>query len=142
MIYTALWLANTKESNRQATILAKQLEVPAQVAIAKGIPHLPPIENMEIRSPAIIDMLWASFFATGDERYVKRIITLLPWSETNKHDQSKKIIGDTARSSLASNAIKHKRVMAICENAIHAQPELKPILDNLIENAKKIEVSK
>lgn len=142
IIYTALWLANTNESRKQAAILLKELAPDAQASITKSTAKVVPIQNMEICSPAVLDMLWTSFFATGDEKYVKRIISVLPWSQASEHNGEKKMVGYSAKWSLSSNAVQHKRVMAICLKERDKQLELRPILDDVIKQAKNPQVNK
>src|ERR1019366_1352485 len=91
----------------------------------------------EITSPQFLDALWASFFATGDERYVWRLISALPMVDT-KGDVSKMLIGGAAQWSLTSNAIQHGRVMEICEAQLNTLPDdQKPALKKVIDSARE-----
>ncbi len=130
-------MANTDEAKRQASIFIKQLPTEIQQSIAKR-PHDPtPIDTQEISSPAILDMLWANFMATGDERYVKRIITASPWLDSPGVSTEKKIISGAARWSLTANARQHKRVLQICMRERDNQPALKQVLTEIIDRATK-----
>ncbi len=137
IIYTALWLANTNESKTQAAILLKQLAPDMQASITKSTAKHVAVEHMEINSPAVLDMLWASFFATGDERYVKRIMSVLPWFGSSEHNGAKTLIAGTAKWSLTCNARQHKRVLQICEKERNCQPALKNALNEVIAEATK-----
>ncbi len=77
---------------------------------------------MPIISPQALDMLWATFFATGDERVVRRIISVLQLSKDNKSAEA--LIGTSALWSLKSNAKQHEKVMAICKEEIGKQDGL------------------
>ena len=87
-------------------------------------------------TPEDLDDNWAAFFATGDERYVRAIIELLPWSE-EKDDLMRLATGGAARWSLASNAYQHSRVLAICEeSAGTSEGARRRILDEIVSRAK------
>ena len=86
--------------------------------------------------PGTLDDSWAAFFATGDERYVREIIEVLPWSEV-RGDVNRLLTGGAARWSLASNAYQHGRVLAVCEKvAREAASPTKGILEQIIAQAK------
>jgi tetratricopeptide (TPR) repeat protein len=80
-------------------------------------------------------MLWGSFFATGDERYVKHIMSILPWF--GQGNAEKTLLAGTAQWSLTCNAYQHKRVLQICEKERINQPALKKALSEVIAKATK-----
>jgi hypothetical protein len=86
IIWGALKLANTEETKKQAHILESQLPLTARADVAKSSQSVVSIEQMDVSCPAVLDMLWASFFATGDERYIKRIMTVLPTPQVKETD--------------------------------------------------------
>ena len=91
----------------------------------------------EISSPAVLDALWVSFFATGDDRYVKRIISALPLLNA-EGDTGKILIGGAARWSLSSNAFQHPKIMEICEAQLKVIPEeQRPALAEVIQSARE-----
>ncbi len=61
-----------------------------------------------------IDMNWACFFASGKTKYLKNIIDRLKYLKNE--DPLLYIIGASAKSSLSSNARKHKLVRNVIEN--------------------------
>jgi hypothetical protein len=87
-------------------------------------------------NPSTLDDAWASFFATGDAKYVHVVIEVLPWSEA-RGDVDRMLTGGAARWSLASNAYQHGRVLAIAEDAARTAPaETKTLLQQIIDQAK------
>ncbi len=86
--------------------------------------------------PGTLDDSWGAFFATGDEKFVREIIEVLPWSEA-RGDVKRLLTGAAARWSLASNAYQHARVLAICERAAgEATGPTKRMLEEIITRAK------
>jgi len=75
-----------------------------------------------IRSPGSIDALWGAFFATGDRRYVEKVLSVLPWLE-DKRDQDRSEIGSAAGWSLATNAAKQPAVLEILQQNAKTAPE-------------------
>ncbi len=85
----------------------------------------------------VLDALWGKFIATGDSSPVKRIISTLPWIDV-KGDINRLLVGGAARWSLTSNAVQHKRVFEICEEAEKREgAEVAVKLREVISNAKK-----
>jgi tetratricopeptide (TPR) repeat protein len=130
-----LWWANTPEAKKQMAIVAKQLMPNDQASIAMHTNKVVPIETIEISSPTILDILWANFFATGDERFVKRIMSILPWF--GQGNAGKTLLAGTAKWSLTCNAHQHKRVLQICQRERENQPALKKVLSEVIAKATK-----
>jgi hypothetical protein len=90
-----------------------------------------------IKQPFHLDVMWGNFSATGDERYVKRVIDVLPWFQPGG-EAGKAMIGASARWSLTSNAVQHPKVMEICKkNSVTATEPLKSILNDIIKNAEQ-----
>jgi len=121
VLNTALWFSGTKEG-------ARFLEVNGIRQFAGKTP--PDILNMEIDSPAVLDMLWAWFFATGREEAIRRIVSAMNLSRYEgaldryktapKTEQARReaFMDSAYRSagwSLANNCRLHPRVREICE---------------------------
>ncbi len=135
LIWKALWQSNTAESRSAANLLAQDFPINERPPLlTQSSPSPQPIEKIEL-SPPVLDMLWANFFATGDERYVVRIMSALPYLRKETLDTSKMITAGVASWSLASNAHQHKRVMSICLAALQRHPEWKPELEEVIARA-------
>lgn len=132
VLLRALWLADTAQSKMT---LQKLVAGNDNAELLKSVP--PKIEQLPIESPDVLDMLWGAFMATGDEKYVVQVISVLPYS-TIKGNIPRLLVGGSAKWSLTSNAIQHKRVLDICESQLEKQPkEVKEILSEVISEAKK-----
>ena len=59
-----------------------------------------------------INLLWSAFSATGDIRYVKKVITQI--NHFGDEEDNERHIGETALMSLANNAIQHEAVGKLC----------------------------
>ena len=136
-LLTALYWSNTKEGKEQLQSVIAGLSPKAQAELqSQTTGNAKPIEDRDINSPAIIDELWGAFCATGDEKYVNRLMTTLPWIEGTETDFNKLMIGGAARWSLTSNAQQHPKVMKIVLKARETQPQLRKVLDQVIGGGK------
>jgi hypothetical protein len=135
----ALWMAHTDNTQELLKSMATKGSPTHQVYV-KGLlaDNRPPdFLNDAIASPSFIDALWGSFFATGDERFVQRIIGTLSLLKSQGNTQDV-LIGGAAKWSLTSNAIQHPRVLEICEAELaKSAGDQKPILAEVIANARK-----
>lgn len=95
------------------------------------------LDTFYISSASDLDMLWGCFLATGDRRYVAKIITTVPWSKKLTGSINKISIGAAAVWSLISNAQQHKLVLQILKEESAAKPELQYDLNKIIEKAEK-----
>jgi hypothetical protein len=86
--------------------------------------------------PSTLDDAWGSFFATGEERYIDEVVSVLPWTEV-RGDIGRLMTGGAAQWSLASNAHQHSRVLAVIERrAVEATDPTKRILNEIVESAR------
>lgn len=137
LLYTALYWSPAPEARETLDKIIQTLPEKAQAELKTQTAHpAEPIEKMDITTPAVLDELWGSFCATGDERYVNRLLTVLPWCDSDGKDLMKLMIGGAAKWSLTSNAEQHPRVMSICLKARDCRPELKKVLTEVIEKAQ------
>jgi hypothetical protein len=137
MLRFALWYSGTEQGKAYLRQAWQSAAADARQEIDKWLADpAQDISAMKITTPGILDMLWASFSATGELKYVTRIIEVLPWiNEVNEKDRK---IGELARWSLISNAIQHQRVMAICEQQLKVQPgAIAEILKDVLAEAKQ-----
>jgi len=89
-----------------------------------------------IISSAQLDILWADFFATGNEKSVIRIISVL--KDLNSTEPSSKMIAGSAKWSLTSNAIRHDRVLSICKTQKeNSELDLRKALEEIVKTAIK-----
>lgn len=137
IVLTSIWWSNSKEAKELLAAISEQLPEKARAEFRKQIDSQPPeIDKMDIESPDVLDMLWGCFSATGDEKYVKRLIDTLAWGKSDNKNLPKMLIASAARWSLASNIEQHERVKEICESVQKQNPEVKPYLDKLFEDLK------
>lgn len=138
MVWSALWWANTVEAKEALNKLVVNLPQKSQEVLLAQMGKPPEaIEAMEIKSPEVLDELWGAFSATGDEKYVYRLMTALPWTYDTNGDYNKLTIGGAARWSLVSNAQQHPKVLKICQKARETHPEWKKALDVVLAEASK-----
>ncbi|MGA7827416.1 MAG: hypothetical protein WCA04_07145 [Geobacteraceae bacterium] len=138
ILLTALWLADSEQSKLSLQTLLVSQDNKAGDTNADFLKSAPPkIDELPIESPEVLDMLWGAFMATGEEKYVIPIISVLPYSTING-DIPRLLVGGSAKWSLTSNAIQHKRVLDICVSQLEKQPkEVKKILSDIISKATK-----
>ena len=137
VLCNALWYSATLEGVEQLKKEAVKAASPDRADIVRLTKTKPPsIADLEVTEPAVLDMLWASFMATGDELYVVRIISTLPWCD-EKNDINRLLIGGAARWSLTSNCIQHRKVFEICKAQVSKQGErTSSILKEVIKQAE------
>ncbi len=98
--------------------------------------------TLPVSSPAALDYLWACFLATGETRFVDRIMTALPpkhqsFDDPEFGDIQDILLAGAARWSLASNAFQHPRVLKHLQHRRASEPEPWPELDNIIQIAQE-----
>jgi hypothetical protein len=138
MLYSALWWSNTLEGKEVLGKLAASLPQKTQeYLMAQMAKPAEPIEEMEIKSPEVLDELWGAFSATGDDKYVTRLMSTLPWNYDPSGDFTRLSIAGAARWSLTSNAQQHPKVKALCLKARETHPELRKALDQVLGDTAK-----
>jgi hypothetical protein len=133
----ALWMSDIRDSLSFLKALASGSS-DSVGEYAKGLlaSRPPDLLRDDVASAGFLDMLWGSFFATGDAKYVQRIISTLPLAKT-EGDVQKKLIGAAAQWSLTSNTTQHTRVMEICEAELKKLPDdQKDALAEVIKRAR------
>lgn len=132
VILTSIWWSDCKEGKELLETISQQIPEKSRAEFHKQVSSAPPqIEKMDIDSPDVLDMLWACFSATGDEKYVKRLLETLSWGKSDSKDLPKMLIASAARWSLMSNIEQHEKVKEICQSLDQSDKELKPYLDKL-----------
>jgi hypothetical protein len=138
IVLTAIWWSNTSQGKELLQTIASQLPEKGKREFKKEIEGTPPaVETMEIVTPDVLDMLWASFTATGDTKYVKRLITTLSWERKDSKDLPKMLIANAARWSLISNINQHAKVKEFCQTYLaQADADTKPYLEKALAEAE------
>jgi hypothetical protein len=129
----AFWLVNNAESKdliNKANLDWKSEEISKQIQSILNSPP-PDIFNDTIKDASQLDMLWATFLATGDSVPIKKIISAL---HLLKDGHGLDIaIGGAAQWSLGSNAVQHRRVYEICQEEVkNTDGETKKMLQEII----------
>jgi hypothetical protein len=135
VVWTALWYskASTARGALEAAAAGERAENRRRIE-GLLVRDAPEISALPINSPAVLDMLWGAFLASGDPIYVQRVITVLPDSEIPGWHG---VIGLAAEWSLTGNAIQHPRVLQICEaEAARSEGATARILSGVIAKAK------
>lgn len=112
----ALWESKTRTGQQiiekwRKTGLVKEIE---------RITNTPPVDlkTIDITSPAMLDMLWATFMASGDTQYVERIVGVLAYpvdGEEQEERMNNILLAGSAKWSLSSNAFQHGLVYETCK---------------------------
>lgn len=111
----ALWWSRTQRGDDLLDMAARQADPGRQDLIAMLRAEPPPdLLQLPLSDTALLDLLWAAFVATGDNRYVLRVIGGLAEGDP---------VGEAARWSLASHADRHDRVKDTCARELAHQPE-------------------
>jgi hypothetical protein len=139
MLWSALWWSSTIEGKEQLNKLATSYPNPRDqdAVLSQMAKPSEPVDQMAMNRPEVLDELWGAFSATGDEKYINRLISTLPWLTDNGGDYIKLTIAGAAKWSLVSNARVHPKVLACVMQARQNQPALKRTLDAVIAEAQK-----
>lgn len=136
-LFRALWQAHTPNT---LALLENWPDKAADKTIEE-IKETPPIDlaTVTIDSPAMLDMLWATFMASGNPFYVERIIGVLalPTDASDKDASlNNMILVGAAQWSLASNAVQHERVLETCRKfADSDNATIKKVVSDILEDA-------
>ncbi|MBM9548347.1 hypothetical protein JWG40_15075 [Leptospira sp. 201903074] len=69
------------------------------------------LKTVPLTDAVFLDMLWSSFFATGDVDFLDKLILA---TETNKNSINEVLIFSAARWSVKANAKEHKKIYDYC----------------------------
>lgn len=138
LLLTSIWWSNTAQGKQILQQLCKSLPEKPQAEFKKQIDSDPPLINeMPMDNTALLDMLWAAYCASGDDKYVKRLLTSLPWADGDQKNLNKLMLASAAKWSLTSNCEQHPKVMEICEQVASSDPALKKYIDPVLADARK-----
>ena len=94
-------------------------------------------------SPALLDLLWGYYCATGEfNPAVSRLIALMSWS-TDRDDVDKLTLGGMAKYTLAANAARDSKLLAMLKSvAKHYPKDMKANLDEVIVAAETVDFAR
>lgn len=134
----ALWLAGLED---EAVKLARLDQWP-KADLEKLRKPPPDRYAFRISDPSHLDMMWAAFMASGDTRYVIRVIDVLDYPVApGEAGTPALLLRGSARWSLASNALQHEMVLRACrdEAARRSGPAREILLGVLEEVPHKVQ---
>jgi len=136
VLFEALWRSGSKPGILALRALRETADAEEKAAIDRILGSIPvPPRLMPVLIPEHLDILWATFLASGDEAMVRRVIDCLPWSDEK---EGRQLIGGAARWSLASNAEKHEKVMVVCRAEVEKREgRTREILREVIAKAEE-----
>ncbi|MDO8730705.1 MAG: hypothetical protein Q7J69_05960 [Candidatus Omnitrophota bacterium] len=136
LMVNALWLADTVKSRELLGKAKTQWNTPLLSGIIdrKNKSRADNLMEAPIQSPLILDMLWATFFATGSPEPIERIISVLHLMKEGH--EMELLVGGAADWSLASNAQQHQRVYELCKAKLESSEGVtKELLQEIVQNA-------
>jgi hypothetical protein len=135
-LWQALWFAGTPGNRSLLETLGPPAGSPRREAwedLRKANPPDP--LTMKVEDPGAIDVFWGSFFATGDPRFVLRVIGALAL-DPSEHDAQKIRIRASAETSLVSNARRHEKVRETCKARLTKEPKaVRKVLEQIVARA-------
>jgi hypothetical protein len=143
-IYIAVWWADVPETVKLLEAAAAKETPELKQALRKYIENYAgPLLELPLTKPERLDMLWASYFASGKVAYVERIATALTPPESDKKTLGGVAIYGAARWSLTSNARQHEDVRSLLEDLrARSNGALLAELDDILNDARTPDGSK
>jgi hypothetical protein len=93
-------------------------------------------------SPDVLDTYWGYYFATGARRPIARIIAFLPLTKDDDNVE-KLTLGNMAKYTLANNAARDAKLLALLKSAAVQQPnDVFAILKDVIEAAETVDTAR
>jgi len=93
-------------------------------------------------TPQLIDVLWGYYLATGAYMPVGKIIKLLPLAE-DKDNVDNLTTGSAAKFTLASNAVRDLKLLAMLKSSVKAAPkDTAKVLNDVIETAEDVDTGR
>ena len=138
ILLNALHMVNSEESRAlikkaEAEWKSEGLKNAIKKAISSSVSD---IFKEPVHEAEHLDMLWATFLATGDKEPVRKIISALHLLEDGHGIEI--VVGGAARWSLISNALQHKIVYQVCkEELAKSEGATKRILEEIISEVDK-----
>jgi hypothetical protein len=93
-------------------------------------------------TPQLIDLLWGYYLATGTYMPVGKIIKLLPLAE-DKDNVDNLTTGSAAKFTLASNAVRDLKLLAMLKASVKSAPQdTAKVLNDVIETAEDVDTGR
>jgi hypothetical protein len=93
-------------------------------------------------NPQLIDLLWGYYLATGGDKPVDKIIRLLPLAE-DKDNVDNLTTGSAAKFTLASNAVRDLKLLAMLKSSVKTAPkDTAKVLNDVIETAEDVDTGR
>ncbi len=136
-----LWLSGISGANDILDREAQLLDNPhlREQLLAFVGPEPFDVLGVEEIDPRTVDMLWESFYATGDEAYVVRTMTVLPDPAVPDDSRERRRLTNAAAWVLAQNCFRHRRVMDIARSAAESDLFTPGVRDSIREAIGKAE---
>jgi hypothetical protein len=135
VILLSLWMSSNDKAHVLMRINIDRAE-PSKVAALKALTTYPldsDLFELIASDPRHINILWAAFSASGDTRYVEKIISYVEQYEDKPVSRQAKI-AETAIMSLATNALQHEAVARVCieQYSSNPSPKIRMLLDAML----------
>ncbi|HZR62713.1 MAG TPA: hypothetical protein VFA80_17350 [Xanthobacteraceae bacterium] len=93
-------------------------------------------------TPQLIDILWGYYLATGAYMPVGKIVKLLPLAE-DKDNVDNLTTGSAAKFTLASNAVRDLKLLAMLKSSVKTAPkDTAKVLNDVIETAEDVDTGR
>ena len=125
-ILVALWLTNTPASRDLMTANLGRAAPMRQEHLRDMLKEDPSsIDPMtaDVLDARQIMMIWAAFSATGDERYIRKVIAYVHLYGEDEQNERESEVGEAALMTLATNSIQHEKVEKVCEEEDLKNPD-------------------
>ena len=115
--FSEVFAANPERLSQWQALIAKQDEqTKAALARSLSVSKAGGVLNLDGHSAALNDEYWSAFFATGNPKFIDRLVDQLRYFD-ERNDEDLFFVGGTAKWSLASNAQTQPEVRLDLEKA-------------------------
>ncbi len=142
VVLVSLWFSGTRDTLALLQKNAGRASGPFKgrvQAMLNGKAPAPDLLGMAVTEPRHINILWSAFSASGDVRYVQKVVGYVKLYG-DEEDPVASAIGETALMTLATNVPLHDVVASVCMDEDHRNPDEKTraLLDTMFSILAKI----
>jgi hypothetical protein len=153
LLVSVIWMSNNEAAKAKVPMLISVLPESNQNKITNSmLVKWQPLIEQKVDTPEQLDMLWAAFSATGDDKYVERLLSVLQEGElasaqamsasvsrgvASKVNLNRVLVFEAASWSITSNAKQHKKVLEICKRVAKSKGKDSAALQRVIEDAER-----